>query len=267
MRKDMNRSTHATEDSLEDALQGDAWEVLASRDPLWASCTSGKRKVEWDLPSFMQTGTREVAWSMSHARALGLLPHHIGCAVDFGCGPGRLSGALADYADSVICVDISPTMLRHAKENHPGPNFQFVRGLEEVADASVDLVYTTFVLQHITEAGRQETFRAFHRVLRPGALAIFQLPSKPRRTFGGLVWSTLPLSALMWIQRTLLRFPEAMPMHWAEPDRVGDELRQAGLELTDTIEGLRYSPNWFDAWHFALKPRTTPNAVTHSLEH
>lgn len=238
----------------EDAIQAKAWEVLAQRDALWATCTSGKRKITWDLASFMLTGTREVSWALSHAKALNVVPNQIDCVVDFGCGPGRLSGALANHAKAVIGVDPSPTMRKLARSHHPGSMFTFSSELNTVADISVDLVYSTFVLQHLSEFGRRKAMADVVRVLRPGGLFIFQFPHKPLNTFGGLVWKLFPLAALMWIQRRVLRYPEAMPMRWTNPERIQQELRQAGLEFIDHIEGLRYSPNWIDTWYIARKP-------------
>ncbi len=240
-------------DLAEDEAQERAWEVLADRDALWATCTSGKRKVDWDLTSFMQTGIREVSWALSHAKAIGVLPDRIDYTIDFGCGPGRLSGALADITEKVVGVDPSPTMRRLASTHHPQPKFTFVSSLDAVEDSTAQLIYSTFVLQHLSEAGRHKAIAEIARVLRPGGLLVFQLPQKPRKTFGGIVWMVLPLAALMWIQRQILRFPEAMPMRWASQERVRQELQEAQLDLQDSIEGLRYSPNWTDIWYFARK--------------
>ena len=45
-------------------------------------------------------------------------------------------------------------------------------------DASFDFVYSVIVLQHVPDRGAIESYIAeFCRVLRPGGLAIFQLPS------------------------------------------------------------------------------------------
>lgn len=238
---------------LEDERQIHAWEKLAQRNAMWASCTSGKRHVDWTLARFLQSGDREVAWALAHARSINVLPDKVDTALDFGCGPGRLIGQLATVADTVLGVDASPTMLDIARRNFPSGQFRFTTSLSDIVSDSIGLAYSTFVLQHVTEDGRRALIGQIARCLRSDGLFIFQLPRKPRLTFGGLAWTLLPLPVMMWIQRSILRFPEAMPMRWADESRVRTELDAAGLQLVDAVEGLIYSPNWCDRWYFAKK--------------
>ncbi len=90
------------------------WDLHARHDPLWAILSdpekTGRR---WDLPSFLETGQREVSLLMFQLRALGLEPDPA-AALDFGCGIGRLTQPLADHFDLVVGTDISPEMIRLA---------------------------------------------------------------------------------------------------------------------------------------------------------
>lgn len=43
--------------------------------------------------------------------------------LDAGCGPGRVGGALHCAGHTVVGVDIDPTLLDAAKEDHPGPTW------------------------------------------------------------------------------------------------------------------------------------------------
>src|SRR4029077_9437302 len=40
---------------------------------------------------------------------------HGGTCVEVGCGPGRMTGALAERFDRVVAVDVSPAMLERAR--------------------------------------------------------------------------------------------------------------------------------------------------------
>ena len=75
-------------------------------------------------------------------------------ALDFGCGVGRLSLALAPTFDDVVGLDISDTMLRHARDNASTMGFEnvmFAPSDDRLSRATgtFDLVHTYIVLQHI----------------------------------------------------------------------------------------------------------------------
>src|SRR5262249_25383766 len=63
-----------------------------------------------------------------------------GLCVEVGCGPGRMTGALAERFDRVLALDVSPAMLERARGVVTAPNVTFlpVPGdrLEGVEDAS-----------------------------------------------------------------------------------------------------------------------------------
>lgn len=89
--------------------------------------------------------------------------------LDFGCGPGFLAGQVCPLAREVIAVDVSGGTLACARVLHPGPAYRLNRGGElPVADATIDLVYSIAVLQHIDPADWPAYFDEFVRVLRPG---------------------------------------------------------------------------------------------------
>ena len=92
-------------------------------------------------------------------------------ALDVGCGTGRSTLALADLADKVTGVDISPAMLAHAPRH---PRIEWIESPAEslpLPSGNVDLV-TTGLAYHWFD---QPRFLAeAHRVLKPdGWLAIY----------------------------------------------------------------------------------------------
>ena len=62
----------------------------------------------------METGEREISLLMHEMRSLGISVNQHGRALDFGCGVGRLTQALARRFDTVVGVDVSPQMVRLA---------------------------------------------------------------------------------------------------------------------------------------------------------
>jgi SAM-dependent methyltransferase len=163
--------------------QAQDWNELAQLDPHWAILTSpGKRFGRWDTDEFFATGTAEAEAFMRRAAELGV-PNARGRALDFGCGLGRMTRALAQHFDECVGLDISEEMVRGARDANAdveGLSFVVNRAddLSRFPDASFDLVYSMIVLQHVPDRGAIESYvREFCRVLRPGGLAVFSLPS------------------------------------------------------------------------------------------
>lgn len=166
-------------------MSHDFWERAAQIDPLWAILSDPtKHGRRWDLPSFFETGRREISLLLYQLRQLGHSPRPRR-ALDFGCGVGRLTQALgATFAD-VIGVDASPTMIRLANELNRSPGtVRYVLnqspGLDRFESGLFDFVYSDIVLQHLEPEAAQEFIREFARLLAPGGVTVFQVPSHKR---------------------------------------------------------------------------------------
>lgn len=166
------------------AAQRRDWEELGELDPLWAVVSNpDKRYGRWDIDAFFATGASEVEVALGRAAELGV-PAARRAALDFGCGVGRASRALAAHFDEVVGVDISTAMLARGRElNADVGNLEFVHNeaedLRSLGDCRFDLVYTRLVLQHqsSTEAVRRY-IAEFVRLLAPGGAAVFQIPDR-----------------------------------------------------------------------------------------
>ena len=104
-----------------------------------------------------------------------------GTCVEVGCGPGRMTAALAERFDRVLALDVSPAMLDRAREAVPAANVEFraVSGdwLDGVEDAIADALVCYLVLQHLPSAAVVRSYlREFARVLAPGGEAFVQVP-------------------------------------------------------------------------------------------
>jgi SAM-dependent methyltransferase len=70
-------------------------------------------------------------------------------ALDFGCGIGRLTPTLLEFADQVVGADPSPRMLERARRDHGGPRTRFVLPQALPALTGPVLVLSVYVLQHL----------------------------------------------------------------------------------------------------------------------
>jgi SAM-dependent methyltransferase len=162
----------------------DTWNELARKDGMWAVLTgplAGRR--DWDVEAFFRTGVEEVEAVLARSEALGATPR-LATALDFGCGVGRLSQALARHFTKVHGVDIAAAMLEQARQqNRAGDRCQFhlneSDSLALFSDATFDFVYSSITLQHMEPRYSGRFLSEFFRVTRPGGVVVFQIPSDP----------------------------------------------------------------------------------------
>jgi len=156
------------------------WNDHAAIDPLWAVLSFPDKRGRWDLQEFMKTGEREIALLFHRFEELGLeVPSSR--ALDFGCGVGRLTQALARRVDRVTGADISSVMIDHARRlnQYPGADYLCTseRGLDTLPSGSFDCIYSNIVLQHVVPELSVGYLNEFFRLLQPNGLLVFQLPS------------------------------------------------------------------------------------------
>jgi SAM-dependent methyltransferase len=221
------------------------WDEFGKSDPLWAILTAPDKKGNrWSIEEFLQTGRDEITALIEYldARALAGRRHR---ALDFGCGAGRLTHALAEHFDQVIGLDIAPSMIDIARRLHGGArNVEFrvnaSSRLESIESASIDLVYTLLVLQHMAPRYIREYLAEFVRVLRPGGVLVFQLPSDdslPIVVEGGGLKKLLPIAVISMIRqvRRLREFPR-MEIHGLPRGEVEALLASLGAPVVDVVD-------------------------------
>ena len=104
-----------------------------------------------------------------------------GVCVEVGCGPGRMTGALAARFHRVIALDVSREMLARAAAEVTAANVDFrqVSGeaLDGVESVSADVAVCYLVLQHLPSRRLVWAYIGeIARVLRSGGEAFVQLP-------------------------------------------------------------------------------------------
>ena len=194
------------------------WSTLGADDPLWAILSRpDMRGGRWDADAFFAAGEREIGAIEGHLAEFGL-PRERRRALDFGCGVGRLTRALATRYAQVIGVDIAPSMLAQARRLLEAcSNVSFVENaaarLDFLDDASVDLVYSVITLHHNPPALQRAYIDEFLRVLAPGGAAVFQIASGFSSDWRGMVYRTLPNRWLAPLRRRLHRSAVAAELH------------------------------------------------------
>lgn len=162
------------------------WDDLARRDAMWAVCSNDGRLGNWTPEEFLASGEVEVGGILAGLEGAGLAPR-TGRALDFGCGLGRLTCALAARFDGVVGVDISPEMVARATDLHAGrPGLRFVANarpdLEVLGEERFDLVLSLIALQHVSSPEAVRSYLGeLARVTAPGGVLVLQLPARVGR--------------------------------------------------------------------------------------
>lgn len=149
------------------------WDALASSDDLFGVIWGDSRRRE-----FFATGEREIARTLRRRRPR---PRRREAALDFGCGVGRLTQAMATRFARVVGVDVSERMIDTARTLDRHDNVEYVVNTEATlpfADETFDFVYSMVVLQHMPPTLGVGYAAELARVLRTGGLLVFQVPDR-----------------------------------------------------------------------------------------
>ena len=100
--------------------------------------------------------------------------------LDLGSGEGYGSAILAERAKNVLGIELDSQAVEHASTNYPLDNLKFRQGsileLDDLPDASFDLVVCYEVIEHITE--HDELLSLVRRVLTPDGLFVVSTPDR-----------------------------------------------------------------------------------------
>ncbi len=162
----------------------------------------------------------------------------LGNVVEFGCGTGFYTQALADKADGLTATDLSPGMLAVAKDriNVPSVTFQ----LEDCQQTSFaaegfDTAFISLVI-HFTEP--EKTLAEMRRILKPGgALIIVNLDPK---ALSGLDRLRCVIRVLYYgLTRYRVKPPKQVTLkNVVSSARLCDLLKKFGFELV-SMETIR----------------------------
>jgi trans-aconitate methyltransferase len=86
--------------------------------------------------------------------------------LDLGCGPGKLTRALADSGANVLGVDASESMLSEARRDYPELSFALERAEALPYEDEFDAIFSNATLHWVARA--DDAARGMHRALRRG---------------------------------------------------------------------------------------------------
>ncbi|HEX3426999.1 MAG TPA: methyltransferase domain-containing protein [Acidimicrobiales bacterium] len=212
------------------------WERLGATDPMWGVLTHKGMRGRWEAEDFFRHGTWEVDSLMTQFAMAGVDPPR-DRVLDFGCGLGRLSFALAEHFEQVVGVDLSRPMLEKAREyNHLGDRCQFFlydgNDLHLFDDGSFGTVVSLMTLQHVPPERALVYVRELVRVLRPGGILAVQIPSerlRPERSFSERFRHGVHRGIAM------VRRSAQMEMHAIAQREVTSALESAGAAIAGVI--------------------------------
>jgi len=188
------------------------WDELAELDPYRFNVAGRDGQYKWDPLTFFMTGEVQVAEVLAHAGNLGYPAERL-CALDFGCGVGRLTRALAARFERVYGVDASGAMIKLARELNAFANCRFFVSAEAslnlLGSDEFDMVYSWQVLQNTrNRAVASSIIRECVRVLKPSGLLVFQFPARlPRPLAAGRCKRLKSLLKLIGARRSQLYWP------------------------------------------------------------
>src|SRR5262249_49395237 len=146
------------------------WDELAHGDDVLGAIWGYPYTRNQTAASFFASGEREIARTLRRGR-LRRLPRRRKAALDFGCGVGRLTPAMARRFERAVGVDVSAAMIETARRLDRRERCEFVLNeapsLERFEDASFDFVYSNIVLQHMPSQLGVVYVGEFARVLQP----------------------------------------------------------------------------------------------------
>ena len=159
---------------------GSTWEQLGRKNPLGAILTVDNEMAEWNIGEFLATGRADVSRFMADFERLSPNTPRTRL-LDFGCGVGRVTRVFAGCFDTVVGVDVAPSMIEwaqtlHADCDHCTFLVNRAPNLKIFPSESFSVVYSRIVLQHIRAGIVERYIPELIRVLQPGGVLMFQLP-------------------------------------------------------------------------------------------
>jgi SAM-dependent methyltransferase len=185
---DCEIETDASPDQLAAMLAriAKAWQAFGDSEPHWSVLTNDaflQRNIGANLAAFYESGATDSDQAVAFLMRNRIDPSSVRRVVDYGCGVGRLTMALARRFPAAHGIDVSASHIAHARRyaaDHGIGNVEFTRivGLQDLdALDSIDFIYSRIVLQHNPPPVIAAILRMLFKSLAPGGCALFQVPT------------------------------------------------------------------------------------------
>ena len=237
------------------------WNKFGMSDPLWSILTDPRKKGnKWRIDEFFESGREEINSVIQYIDSLNVTLQR-DKALDFGCGAGRLTQAIAAYFNEVYGVDIAKSMIELAKKhNRYGEKCKYIlndeNNLNLFANDCFDFIYSNIVLQHMKPKYSKAYISEFMRIMKPHGLLVFQHPSREKQKFmehskifriKKYLKNVLPSELVdLYRNKILAEKGEGPVMEMYEMKRkdVVSFLREIGAIILDISEDKNWSTDW-----------------------
>lgn len=234
------------------------WDEFAKSDPLWSILPLPEKKNNvWSPEELFETGREEIESVINYIRSLNITFGNTR-ALDFGCGVGRLTQALASYFDICYGVDISAKMLELASRyNHYAERCIYI--LNDANDLTIfknntfDFIYSNIVFQHIPPPYSLGYIKEFLRIIKPNGLIIFQITVEQVPIVGTQIRDFIKRMTPIPLRRLYKRFRYGTwaikDMYCIKKENLNHFIEEHGGRIIDTVSdpstlpryrGLRY---------------------------
>ncbi|OYT72284.1 MAG: methyltransferase type 12 [Chloracidobacterium sp. CP2_5A] len=233
------------EDAVEDAtleklleLTRLSWEHLGEHEPHWSVLSADEFKqanLDAHRERFYASGQHSAEQFLNLLRRNGCLPEKLSDKriIEYGCGVGRVTHALAQRFGEVRAYDISAPHLELARQ------FAASLGLDNIRFAQIkrpqdvtqlpqaDAVYTTIVLQHNPPPVIRFILKALLDALAPSGVACFQLLTYQQG---------YAFSAEAYLRASPEQGRRVVEMHVLPQRRVFEIIAQSGCRVLETLD-------------------------------
>ena len=216
-------------------LDSKYWEDIGNSSPYWGVLSHERfqgRELDDDRHrEFFAAGRSEIDEIVSQIRRLypEFTPRR---ALDFGCGVGRLVIPMRSFAEAVVGVDVSQTMLAVAEREVLDAGLTGVTFASVVPEGPFDWLNSYIVFQHIQpETGYQILASLLEKAGRPAVVSLHLTTYRDKRVlFRGIQES----ASGRYDGQTYVSFERAglvdMPIYEYDLSRVTFMLNRAGFE-------------------------------------
>ncbi|MFH1290648.1 MAG: class I SAM-dependent methyltransferase [Nanoarchaeota archaeon] len=239
------------------------FEIGAKENPLNTVLTEKK---QWDSSDFFRDGISEIGEVRDYLKKNKL---NIGKkrVLDFGCGVGRLTQALAPFFKESYGVDISENMIKKAREyNKFGNKCKYLVNVKDnlriFPDDHFDFIYSSITLQHISQKYSLRYIKEFLRILKPEGLIIFQIPSrriiKPgenrlKYLVKGAILKIAPESFINYSKKA--RGMIVINMYPIKRERLVDFISQNNGEVIDVIKDKWNNGRRYESLRYTIRKK------------
>ncbi|PZQ10158.1 MAG: methyltransferase type 12 [Rhodanobacter denitrificans] len=163
-----------------------SWHQFGEEQPFWSVLTAPEYRGQPEdvaIERFFASGKAEIERFKKALARLDLSLDGRRTCLEYGCGLGRVTRHLAPHFERVTAVDISAAHLAKAQalaeaKGITGIDWTHLRSLDQLGELpQVDVIYSLIVLQHNPPPVIERIIKTFARILRPGGIAYFQVPT------------------------------------------------------------------------------------------